>query len=110
MVSSAYLRLLIFLMAIMIPDLDSSRPAFHMMYSAYRGFPGGSDGKESACNARDPGSIPRSGRPPEEENGYPIQYSCLENSMTEEPNRLQSIGSQRVNTTEQLILSLSLCI
>ena len=45
------------------------------------GFPGGSDGKESACNARDPGSIPESGRSTGEGNGYPLQYSCLENSM-----------------------------
>ena len=44
-------------------------------------FPGGSDGKESACNAGDLGSIPGSGRSPGEENGYPLQYSCLENSM-----------------------------
>ena len=42
--------------------------------------PGGSDGKESACNAQDPGSIPGSGRSPGEENDYPLQYSCLENS------------------------------
>ena len=40
-----------------------------------------SDGKESACNAGDLGSIPRSGRSPGEENGNPLQYSCLENSM-----------------------------
>ena len=46
-----------------------------------RGFPGGSDGKESACNAGDPGSIPGSGRSPGEVNGYPLQYSCLENPM-----------------------------
>ena len=45
------------------------------------GFPGGSDGKESACNVGDPGSILGSGRSPEEGNGYPLQYSCLENSM-----------------------------
>ena len=45
------------------------------------GFPGGSDGKESACNAGDPGSIPGLGRSPGEENGNPFQYSCLENSM-----------------------------
>ena len=45
------------------------------------GFPGGSDGKESACNARDPDLIPGSGRSPGEGNGYPVQYSCLENSM-----------------------------
>ena len=41
----------------------------------------GSDGKESACNAGDLGSIPRLGRSPGEGNGYPLQYSCLENSM-----------------------------
>ena len=45
------------------------------------GFPGGSEAKESACNAGDPGSIPESGRSPEEWDGYPLQYSCLENSM-----------------------------
>ena len=44
-------------------------------------FPGGSDGKESACNARDLGSIPGLGRSPGVGNSYPLQYSCLENSM-----------------------------
>ena len=41
----------------------------------------GSDNEESAHNAWDPGSIPGSGRSPGEGNGYPLQYSCLENSM-----------------------------
>ena len=45
------------------------------------GFPSGSDGKESTCNAGDLGSIPGSGRSPGEGNGNPLQYSCLENSM-----------------------------
>ena len=45
------------------------------------GFPGGSVGKESACNAPDPSLIPGSGRPPEEGNGNPLQYSCLGNAM-----------------------------
>ena len=45
------------------------------------GFPDGSDGKESAYNAGKPGSIPGSGRSPGEGNGYPFQYSCLENPM-----------------------------
>ena len=45
------------------------------------GFPGGSDGKESACNAGDLGSIPGSGRSPGEGNGNPLQYSFLENPM-----------------------------
>ena len=44
-------------------------------------FPGGSDGKASAYNAGDPGSIPGSGRSPGVENGNPLQYSCLENPM-----------------------------
>ena len=45
------------------------------------GFPGGSDGKESACHAGDLGSVPGSGRSSGGGNVYPIQYSCLENSM-----------------------------
>ena len=44
-------------------------------------YPGVSDGKESACNAGDPGSIPGLGRSPGEGNGNPLQYSCLENPM-----------------------------
>ena len=44
-------------------------------------FPGGSDGKESACNVGDLGSIPGSGRPHGEKNGNPLQYSCLEDPM-----------------------------
>ena len=47
-------------------------------------FPSGSVGKESACNAGDPGLIPGSGRSPGEGNGNPLQYSCLENSMDRE--------------------------
>ena len=45
------------------------------------GFPCGSAGKESACNAGDLGSIPGSGRSPGEGNSNPLQYSCLENPM-----------------------------
>ena len=44
-------------------------------------FPGGSDSRESACYAGDPDSISGSGRSPGEENGYPLQYSCLQNPM-----------------------------
>ena len=47
----------------------------------YMGFPGGSHGKESACNAGDLGSIPGLGRSPGEGNSYPLQCSGLENSM-----------------------------
>ena len=46
-----------------------------------QGFPGGSDGKESACNAGDLASIPESRRSSGEGNGNPLQYSCLENPM-----------------------------
>ena len=60
------------------------------------GFLGGSDIKESACNAGDPGSVPRLGRAPGEQNGNPFQYSCQETLWTEEPSGLQSTGSQRV--------------
>ena len=45
------------------------------------GFPGGSDGKESTWNTGDVSSIPGSGRAPGEGNGYPLQYSRLENFM-----------------------------
>ena len=47
------------------------------------GFPGGSVGKESACNARDTGSIPGSGRFPGGGHGNPLQYPCLENPKDE---------------------------
>jgi len=45
------------------------------------GFPGGSDGKEYACNVGDTGLILELGRSPEEGHGYPLQYSCLKNPM-----------------------------
>ena len=46
-----------------------------------KGFPGGSDGKESVCNLGELDSVPGSGRSPEEGYANPLQYSCLENSM-----------------------------
>ena len=60
------------------------------------GFPGGSDGKESACNARDVGSIPVSGRSPGEGNGNHSSILAWGIPWTEEPGGLQSMGSQRV--------------
>ena len=57
------------------------------------GFPGGSDGKESACNAGDPGSVPESGRSPGEGKAYPTPVFL---PWTEEPGGLQSMESQRV--------------
>ena len=51
---------------------------------SFKGFPGGSDSKKSTWNSGDPGSIPGSERSPGEGNGYPLQYSCLENPMDKE--------------------------
>ena len=52
-----------------------------ILWSTIKSFPGGSDGKKSACNAGDPGSIPGLGRSPGERNVNPLQHSCLENAM-----------------------------
>ena len=60
-----------------------------------QGFPGGSDGEESACNVGDLHSIPGLRSSPGERNGNPFQYSCQEIPWTEEPGGLQSLGSQR---------------
>ena len=60
------------------------------------GFPGGSVVKNTPTNAVNTGSIPELGRSPGVENGNPLQYSCLKNSMDKEPGGVQSIGSQRV--------------
>ena len=60
------------------------------------GFPRGSDSKESACLVGDVGSIPGSGRSPEEVHGNPLHYSYMENPMTEELGGLQSMELQRV--------------
>ena len=54
------------------------------MKIVWQGFPSGSVGKESACNAGDQGLIPGLGRSPGEGNGNPLQYSCLEKSMNRE--------------------------
>ena len=62
-----------------------------------QGFPGGSDGKESVCNAGDPHSIRGSGRSPGEGNDYLFQYSCLGNPIDRGAWwGLQPMGSQRV--------------
>ena len=52
-----------------------------IFHSFLGSFPGGSDGKEFACNVGDLGSSPMLGRTPGEGNGNPLQYSCLENPM-----------------------------
>ena len=69
------------------------------------GFPGGSAGKESAYNAGDLDLIPGMGRSPEEGNGYPLQYSGLENSMD-----CVVHGVAELDRTERLSFSLSFFI
>ena len=72
------------------------------------GFPAGSDCKESACNVRDLGSMPGLGRFPGEGNGYPLQYSGLENSRDREAWRVTVLGATKsLDTTERLTLSLA---
>ena len=73
--------------------------------SSLWGFPGGSDGKESVCNAGDLGSIPGSGRSPGKRNGYTLQYSFLKIPWIEEPDRLQSTwGCKELDMTKRLTL------
>ena len=60
------------------------------------GFPGGSDGKESACNAGDPGSIPGLGRSPGEGNCTPLQHFCLGNPMDRGAWQATFMGRKRV--------------
>ena len=72
------------------------------------GFPEGSDGKESACNAGDLGWTPRSGRPPGEGDDNPLQYTCLENPTDRGARRgYRPWGRTELDRTEQLTLSLS---
>ena len=65
---------------------------------AYKGFPGGSDSKESVCNSGDPGSIPGLGRSPGEGNGNRLQYSCLENAMDREAWQVTVCGVAKSRT------------
>ena len=70
-----------------VPNAPQENNHGHYLHFNYaqdfrrKGFPGGSDGKVSACNEGDPGLIPGSGRSPREGNGNPLQHSCLENPM-----------------------------
>ena len=73
-----------------------------LLTPVFLGFPCDSAGKESTCNAGDLASIPGLGRSPGEGNGYPLQYSGLENSMDSIVH-----GHKELDTTEGLPLSLS---
>ena len=86
-----------------LKPLVASAIGFELLYLSCKAvqwfglsFPGGSDSKESACNAGGSGLIPGLGRSPGEGNGNPLQYSCLEKSMDRRPGRLQSLGLQRI--------------
>ena len=90
------------------PDPYWDQGFFLHTFPYTKGFPGGSEVKASACNAGDLGSIPGSGRSPEEGNGNPLQYSCLENPMDRGAWwAIQSMGSQRVGHDWATSLSLS---
>ena len=74
----------------------------HTHIYTFRGLLGGSDNKESAFSVGDPGSIPGSGRSPREGNGYPLQYSCLENSMDREAWRaiVPGVAKSRIQLSD----------
>ena len=74
------------------PGIETGSPELQTDSVLFGGFPHSSVGKESACNAGDPGLIPESGRSSGEGKGYPLQYSGLENSI-------------ELDTTEQLYLT-----
>ena len=87
-------------------NLDASQSqifVFKTMLQYIRKFLVGSDGKESACNTRDPGLIPWLGRLPGEGNGHPLQHSCLENSMDRGAWRATVHGVTKSQTRPELL-------
>ena len=84
---------------------------FFFIYSGvYMDVPSGSKGKQSACNAEDPGSVPGLGRSPGEGNGNPLQDSCLENSMNRGTWWAVVHGVTGSDRTERLTLHFSVYI
>ena len=84
-----------FLRSKMLIPLDDATYVYCNTQSKPRGLSWWLSSKESACNARDTGSIPGSGGPLGEENGNPVQYSCLRNPMDRVVGGLQSMGLQK---------------
>ena len=78
-----------------------------LLWGDFCGFHGGSDGKESACKAGDPGLFPGSGRSSGEGNVYALQYSCLENSVDRSLAGYSVWGHKELDSTGWLKLSLS---
>ena len=79
--------------------------------SVVPGLPCGLDGKASACNVGDPGSIPGSGRPPGEGNGNPLQYPCLENPMDGETWKATVHGvTKRQTRLSNLTFTFTVCL
>ena len=70
-----------------------------------QGFPGGSDGKDSACNEEDPGSIPGLGRSPGEGNDHPLQHFHPENSTDRSPTGHRPRGHKEPDSTERITLT-----
>ena len=93
-------------------NVNSLRPGIVFYYSFYTsilGFLGGSDGEEFTCKAGDPGLIPGLGRSPGEGNGYPLQYSYLENPMDRGAGGLQSMGLlSQTQMNQHILLSIQL--
>ena len=81
-----------------------TKPALPAALEAVLGFPAGSDGKESACNAGDAGSIPGSGRSPGEGNGNPLQYSwaSLLARLVKTPPAMQEAWAQALGQEDPL--------
>ena len=90
----------------LIPNVLSLSVTFNTDYHTFfcMGFPGGSYGKASVCNAGDPGSIAGSGRSPGEGNGNPLQYSCLESHGQRSVVDYSLWGLKESDTTERLYL------
>ena len=89
--------------AYLLPDVPLIRL---FLSSIHLGFPGVSNGKEAACSVGDLDSIPGLGRSPGEGNGYPLQYSCLENLMDRGAWPATIHWVTESDTTERLTLTL----